>query len=250
MTVTYYRKVSGKHSRSQFNLYATPPHECSYLPDREAITVFVDPTIPKDANLYSSLSQHGFRRSGEYLYRPHCHSCDQCIPVRVDINAFKPRRGQRRIWNKNQDLIVSREHSIYKQEHFDLYCHYLNTRHPNGGMDNPSEESYLQFLTCRWSNTVFYEFRLQERLLAVAVTDIFEDGMSAVYTFYDPNETQRGLGVYALLWQISECRRLHFDWLYLGYWIQDSPKMRYKIDYQPLQCYRQNHWQPLKIPHL
>jgi arginine-tRNA-protein transferase len=230
------------NNQAHFNLYATPPHECSYLPERQATTVFIDPHFPKDAALYDTLSQHGFRRSGEHLYRPHCHGCDACIPVRIPVHAFQPRRSQKRIWRTNQDLTVKQRIATFQAEHFNLYCRYLNARHRGGGMDNPTRESYHQFLISSWADTIFYEFRWQEQLVAVAVADIFENGLSAVYNFFDPALTKRSLGVYAVLWEIEQTRQLGLESLYLGYWIKECQKMNYKTEYNPLEFYRHGVW--------
>ncbi|OQW94255.1 MAG: arginyltransferase [Beggiatoa sp. IS2] len=230
------------NKRTQFSLYATPPHECSYLSNRQATTIFIDPHFPKDSVLYETLSEHGFRRSGEHLYRPHCHHCNACIPVRIPVNSFTPRRSQRRVWQKNQDITVAATASVFRREHFTLYCRYLAARHKGGGMDNPNPDSYMQFLTSNWSDTIFYEFRLNKQLFAIAVADFFENGMSAVYTFFDPDCPARSLGTQAILWEIEEAKRLQLDWLYLGYWVQECQKMRYKIAYQPLEYYRQGIW--------
>jgi leucyl-tRNA---protein transferase len=231
------------NQQTQFTLYATPPHHCSYFSKRAATTIFVDPDFPRDRNLYSTLSRHGFRRSGEHLYRPHCQVCNSCIPVRVPVSKFNPNRTQKRIWRANQDLSVSSCSGELKQEHFDLYCDYLSARHKGGGMDNPSVASYRQFLMSDWANTIFYEFRLADRLLAVGVVDLLDDGLSAVYTFFDPEYAKRSLGVYVVLWEIAHAEYLHLDWLYLGYWIKDCRKMSYKIQYQPLEYYQLGQWQ-------
>ncbi|EIJ42768.1 putative arginyl-tRNA:protein arginylyltransferase [Beggiatoa alba B18LD] len=230
--------------RTQFNLYATPPHECSYLSGRQATTIFIDPHFPKDKALYSTLSQHGFRRSGEHLYRPHCHSCDACVPVRIPVCFFEPNRTQQRIWRKNQDLVVKAVAGGFREEHFQLYSRYLAARHAGGGMDNPTRHSYMQFLTSSWAETIFYEFYLQDELIIVAVVDHFEQGLSAVYTFFNPDYPKRSLGVYAVLWEIEECKRLRKEALYLGYWIKNCQKMSYKVNYQPLEYYRHGLWQP------
>jgi len=233
------------NNRIQFNLYATPPHECSYLSDRQATTVFIDPRFPKDAVLYDVLSQHGFRRSGEHLYRPHCHHCEACIPVRIPVGTFTPRRSQRRIWKKNQELTVTAQPIAFKKEHFNLYCLYLAARHRGGGMDNPTPGGYMQFLSSDWSDTLLYEFRLNKQLLSIAVVDLLESGLSAMYTFFDPAYPERSLGVYAILWEIEEAKRLQLDWLYLGYWVKECRKMRYKTDYSPLEQYRHGVWQKI-----
>ncbi|MDM8545166.1 arginyltransferase [Candidatus Venteria ishoeyi] len=227
----------------QLNLYATPSHDCTYLPQQQARTIFLDPNIPKDSFIYGQLSQQGFRRSGEHLYRPHCDACEQCLSVRVRVQDFKMRRSQRRIWHKNTDLTVIKHPAIFQTSHFQLYQKYLAHQHQGGGMDNPSPEEYMQFLTNHWSHTFFYTFYQNQKLLAVAVLDEMSNGFSAIYTFYDPEQKQRSLGAYAILWEIEETRRQGLEWLYLGYWIRDCKKMRYKIQYQPLEFYHQGHWE-------
>ncbi|WP_353571203.1 arginyltransferase [Candidatus Albibeggiatoa sp. nov. BB20] len=227
----------------ELSLYATPPHDCSYLDYQEATTVFVDPYLPIDTMLYKKLAAYGFRRSGEYVYRPQCESCHACVAVRLPVNEFKPRRVQKRIWNKNQDLKITVQPTTFKDEHFKLYSRYLASRHQGAGMDNPSPTDYLEFLSSSWSKTFFYEFHLQDKLLAVAVVDVFENGLSAVYTFFDPDFNQRSLGAYAILFEIDLAKKLGLDYVYLGYWIEECRKMAYKTDYQPLEYYVGNHWQ-------
>lgn len=224
------------------SFFATPPHNCSYLADQEAVTVFADPEYPKTQALYSALSRYGFRRSGQHIYRPRCPGCEACVPVRIPVQEFVPRRSQRRNLRVNQDLNVAGRAPIFREEHYRLYCRYLDARHKGGGMDNPSRQQYLQFLSSSWSDTTFYEFRLGPDLLGVAVSDRLDDGLSAVYTFFDPELPDRGLGVYSILWEIREARRQGLEWLYLGYWIADSPKMRYKTDYRPLEFFRDGRW--------
>jgi len=233
-------------NRIFFNLYTTPPHECGYLPNKLATTLFIEPDIRKNISVYDNLSQRGFRRSGEYIYRPDCHKCDACIAVRIPVQLFAPRRSQRRVWQKNQDLTVSAAAPIFKPEHFNLYRRYIAARHKDGGMDNPTPKNYMQFLTGSWAKTVFYEFRLQKQLLGIGAVDHLKNGLSAVYTFFDPDYSARSLGVYAILWEIEEAKRLHFDWLYLGYWVKDSKNMGYKAEYQPLEGYYKETWQQVK----
>ena len=222
--------------------YATPGHECSYLPPREATTLFADPRFPKDIELYTILSRHGFRRSGEHIYRPHCESCKACIPVRVSADRFVPNRRQRRAWNKNTDLHVNACEAVLNEEHFQLYRRYINARHSGGGMDDPTREQYTQFLTSAWSDTIFFEFRNDTRLMAVSVTDTLLDGLSAVYTFFEPDLAQLSLGVFTVLWQIEEARRRGKNWLYLGYLIHSSRKMAYKSQYRPQEHFIEQRW--------
>ena len=227
-------------------LYATPAHPCSYLPGKDATTLFVDPEFPKDSGVYTLLSRNGFRRSGEHVYRPNCHECVACVPVRVPVAQFIPRRSQRRSLRDNRDLRVIPHQGAFSEEHFLLYSHYLDARHADGGMDNPTRKQYREFLLSSWANTVLYEFRLAGHLVAVAVADHLTDGLSAVYTFFDPDFSRRGIGTYSILWQIEETRRLGLEWLYLGYWIADSPKMLYKQEFQPQERFIDGYWQLCK----
>ena len=225
--------------------YATHIHPCSYLPQREAVTLFVDPAAAMDSQTYSALARLGFRRSGEHLYRPHCPRCQACIPVRIPVCDFQPDRGQQRTWRRNRDVNVTPHEMAFNEEHYALYREYLQQRHPGGGMDAGDEDDYLRFVTSPWSDTRLYEFRAGQRLLAVAVVDHLPDALSAVYTFYSPTEARRGLGVQAVLWQVAEAARRGLSWVYLGYWIKESPKMAYKDRYHPLEYFDGQGWRRL-----
>lgn len=226
-------------------IFLSMPHPCSYLPGRTATSLFLDPRQPLDSRQYAGFMRLGFRRSGDLIYRPHCRECHACIPVRIPVERFRPDRTQRRVWKRNRDLSVVARPPLYSAEHFELYQRYQSTRHPGGGMDDPDPKKYINFLASQHIHTVFYEIRCREQLLGVAVTDILPDGLSAVYTFFDPDEKQRSLGVYAVLWQVAQAAERHLPWLYLGYWIKESPKMSYKGNYRPLEIFRDGHW----IPH-
>ena len=230
-------------AENTLDFFATPEHACSYLPERRATTLFADPSFPKDTHLYTLLSQNGFRRSGQHVYRPYCKSCNACVPVRVPVKDFVPKRSQRRVMQRNADVHVVAREAKLRDDHFALYHRYINQRHRDGGMDNPTREQFVDFLTSDWSDTVFYEFRVREQLLAVSVTDHVLDGCSAVYTFFDPEHARRSLGVYTLLWQILEVRRLGKEWLYLGYLINECRKMSYKQEYRPQEHLVGKQWQ-------
>jgi arginine-tRNA-protein transferase len=227
---------------AQLKFFATPPHPCSYLDEQRATTLFVDPAARVDNGLYSSLSALGFRRSGRHLYRPHCERCSACIPVRVPSATFSMRRRQRRIWARNADLDISLRDPGLDEEVYDLYARYIGDRHADGDMYPPSEDQFRSFLLCDWSDTRFVEFRLTGRLVAVAVTDQVDDGLSAIYTFYDPDLAHRSLGVHAILWQIHHARETQRPYVYLGYWIKRCQKMRYKSDYRPLEMRVGERW--------
>lgn len=223
-------------------LFLSLPHPCSYLPGKMATSLFLDPRQKLDTEGYAGFMRLGFRRSGDFIYRPHCGVCQACVPVRIPVARFKPSRSQRRIWRRNQDLEVRAHPAVFSSEHFSLYARYQASRHPGGGMDDPNPEKFLNFLVASQIDSVFYEFRLADRLLAVAVVDFLPDSLSAVYTFYDPDERARGLGVHAVLWQMEEARRRQLPYVYLGYWIGESPKMAYKANYAPLEAYLDNRW--------
>lgn len=211
---------------------------CNYLPGETASSVYANPDEPLDANLYELLIHHGFRRSGELIYRPDCSDCDQCIPVRLKVDAFTPSRRHKRALARNQDISLTVAKPRLTDEYFALYSQYLSAQHPEGGMDNPSEEAFEDFLVTDQLESRFVELRRpDESLFAVAVTDVVSDGLSCVYTFYDPAEFKRSPGVYAILQQIELTRAAGLPYLYLGYWIRDCRKMAYKNEYQPLEYF-------------
>jgi arginyl-tRNA--protein-N-Asp/Glu arginylyltransferase len=229
----------------QPEMFLSMPHPCSYLPGRVATSLFVDPRAPLNSATYASYMRLGFRRSGDLVYRPHCRDCQACIPVRLPVGAFRPSRSQRRIQARNNDLRVLARSPEYDPEHFALYLRYQKHRHAGGGMDDPDPQKYTNFLLSRHVHTVFYEMRWRSRLLGVAVVDHLPDGLSAVYTFFDPAETRRSLGSFAVLWQIERARQLGLDWVYLGYLIRECTKMSYKENFQPLEAYVDGRWSPL-----
>jgi arginyl-tRNA--protein-N-Asp/Glu arginylyltransferase len=227
---------------SAIKLYATHEHPCSYLKDRSATTIFVDPTLTLDGHIYSELSDFGFRRSGKHIYRPNCRACHACIPVRIPVDEFEPTRAQKRCWKRNQDVSTTVINSITSDEHYDLYARYIEQRHSDGDMYPPSREQYEDFLSAEWGVTRYLEFRVHDKLIGVAVSDQLDQGLSAIYTFFAPDEAGRSLGVLAVLRQIELAKQLKLPYVYLGYWIRDCTKMRYKTQYRPLQMFVNNHW--------
>jgi arginyl-tRNA--protein-N-Asp/Glu arginylyltransferase len=232
-------------SLRDLKVYTTYPHTCSYLQDQEATTLFVDPRQPVDQKLYSKLSVLGFRRSGNHIYRPHCAQCNACVPARIPVATFEPRRGQKRVWRRNQDLRVVCTDDINDDDAFDLYRRYISLRHSDGDMYPPDREQFQAFLNSVWDCTQYFRFYDGGRLIAVAVVDILEDGYSAIYTFFDPQSDKRSLGAFAILWEIEQAREQGLEFLYLGYWIRDCQKMAYKSDYRPLQVYTNSRWTTL-----
>jgi arginyl-tRNA--protein-N-Asp/Glu arginylyltransferase len=235
--------VSG-HQRTP-DVFLSMPHPCSYLPGKTAATLFIDPRFPLDRDRYGAFTRLGFRRSGDLIYRPHCAGCVACVPVRIPVGRFNASRSQRRLWKRNLDIEILPRPSVFVHEHFELYLRYQAARHPGGGMDDPDPLKYMNFLTGRRVETIFYEMRRADRLLGVAVVDRLDDGLSAVYTFYEPAEAARGLGTFAVLWEIQCARSAGLEWVYLGYWIAESRKMAYKANFRPLEAYRNGHWTEL-----
>lgn len=230
-TITFYQDIS---------------HDCSYLENQQARNIYPDPNKPMTNSLYSHLIQHGFRRSGNLAYRPYCPNCHACIPVRINTQLFKPSRSQRRCLQRNKDLSITSHKAEFNIEHYDLYCRYLAARHLNGGMDNPSEKSYQNFLMSDWAETNFIEIRRDSQLLAVAITDYVHNGLSAFYTFFDPELSQYSLGTYGILQQISIAKEQGISWLYLGYWIKNCQKMQYKQNFSAIEGYIDQQWQALR----
>ncbi|MDH1619694.1 arginyltransferase [Pseudomonas sp. zfem001] len=227
---------------ARLKFYATQPHPCSYLPEEQATTLFLDPSQPMDVQVYAELSELGFRRSGDHLYRPHCQQCTACIPARIPSARFTANRQQRRIIKRNQDIVVRCVRPVFTEEYYALYVRYIEQRHADGDMYPPSREQFSTFLIRDLPFSRFYEFRLQDKLLAIAVTDVLPNGLSAVYTFYDPAEERRSLGRFAILWQIGETSRLGLEAVYLGYWIKNCRKMNYKTQYRPIELFVNQRW--------
>ncbi|HUW97472.1 MAG TPA: arginyltransferase [Acidiferrobacter sp.] len=229
------------------NLFLSSAHSCSYLPERIANTLFVDPRFPITTEMLWEFNRHGFRRSGNLIYRPHCEGCRSCVPVRIPVATFASSRGQRRTADRNADVTVTAKPPLFDEEHFALFLRYQDARHPGGTMANPDPSTFLRFLVGGQVETTFFEFRQDSALIGVAVVDHLSDGLSAVYTFYDPMLAHRGLGTYAVLWQIQESLRQNLPYLYLGYWVKESPKMSYKIRFQPLEAYQSGLWAPIQV---
>lgn len=227
--------------------YQDTPHDCSYLDEQQARNIYPDPNKMMTNTLYSHLIQHGFRRSGNLAYRPYCEQCHACVPVRINTQLFKPSRSQRRCLQRNKELTISYHPATFNPEHYALYCRYLATRHIGGGMDNPTKESYLRFLSSDWAETKFIEIRRDKQLVAVAVTDYIHNGLSALYTFFDPDLAQSSLGTYGILQQINIAKELGIPWLYLGYWIENCQKMQYKQNFSEIEAYIGQQWQALEI---
>ena len=229
--------------------YVTTPYKCGYLPNKLAQSLIASPQHLIDAKIYSGLIQQGFRRSGKFAYRPHCQNCRACIAVRLILNQFTPTRSQKRAYKQHADLTARIMPLHYSQQHYALYASYQSLRHHDESADQvktqpkDDEEQYRQFVCQSNVESLMIEFRdANNQIKIISVVDIVQDGVSAVYTFYDALQSKSSFGTYAIMWLADWAKNLNLPYLYLGYWIQDSPKMAYKQAFNPQEKLIDGEW--------
>ena len=238
----------------KLQFYVTTPYSCGYLPKNLAQSLIATPHHLVDADVYSGLIQQGFRRSGKFSYRPHCESCNACIPVRVVLREFVPNRSQKRAYKQHADLSAHVMPLGYHESHFALYSSYQATRHPDDNLKKQAEahrtaqiqnevDEYRHFLCQSNVESAMVEFRnTNNQVKIVSVIDVVNDGVSAVYTFYDAAESKASYGTYSIMWLIEWTKLLGLPYFYLGYWIADSQKMAYKQAFKPQEKLIDGEW--------
>ncbi|MBX2855098.1 MAG: arginyltransferase [Rhodobacteraceae bacterium] len=238
--------------RSQF--FLTGPRPCPYLKGKRERKLFTNLSGPQAAALHDELAAHGFRRSQNIAYRPACSGCDACVSTRVRVRDFAPSRSQKRILKRNADLIRRADDAWATQEQYRLFARYLDSRHPDGGMTDMDMFDFAAMVEDTPVRTKLVEYRKVDadepdgRLVAVCITDLVADGLSLVYSFFDPDEDRRSLGQFIILDHIAIAEETGLPFVYLGYWVVGSPKMDYKIKFQPAEALTDRGWRPCPDP--
>jgi arginine-tRNA-protein transferase len=241
-----------QHSRDTPQFYLTAPSPCPYLAGKEERKVFTHLVGERAGELNDLLTQGGFRRSQSIAYRPACDTCRACISVRVVVDDFRPSRNMRRVFDRNEDIIGEVRAAQPSSEQYSVFRAYLDSRHRDGGMADMTVLDYAMMVEDSHVTTRLIEYRRRTpdsgftgrggALLAVSLTDVLGDGLSMVYSYFDPDEAARSLGTFAILDHIARARQMGLPYLYLGYWVRGSKKMDYKGRFLPQERLMPNGW--------
>ena len=228
---------------------AVLPDQCVYLSGRADRTESLPNLATEDAdNLHDALSHSGFRRSQNIAYRPACPACNACRATRLPVADFEPKKRWRRVWNKNKHFIRTPRQPIATREQFRLLKTYLDHRHEDGGMTQMDLRDYVAMVEGSPVSSVIFEYRESDRgrpARGLTITDV-QDGLSMVYSFFDPTRASQGIGNFIILDHIEQARALGLDYVYMGYWVEGSPKMGYKADFRPLEVLYGDEWRILR----
>ena len=235
------------HFATPLQLRLSTRSECPYLPGRTEQRVAVD--INENPAHHNQLARAGFRRVENWAYKPVCPACNACLPWRVDCDAFRPSRNMARIWRSNRDLKRSMAPIRLTEDHFTLFGRYITSRHSDGQMAQMTRDEFLNMIENSPIETLLVNYRASDgRLVATVLTDVQDDGLSAVYSFFDPGENARSFGTFIILDLIDRCREAQLPWLYLGYYVENSQKMTYKARFQPAEIFRDGLWHSYSSP--
>ena len=232
-----------KPSFVKIQFYTTTEYNCSYIDKMDAQSLVVTPYKSIDQNIFQDLIVKGFRRSGQYVYKPNCKSCTACIPIRLSVQKFLFSKTQKRVYKKHAHLRTQEAPLAFKQEHFNLYLKYQNKRHSYIKNEQNDLSDYNDFLIKSNVKSKLIEFWDGNLLKVVSIVDVLSDGISAVYTFFDPDDEKVSYGTYSIIWLINWCKTQQLEYMYLGYWIGECTKMKYKTNFKPYELYIKGYWQ-------
>ena len=227
----------------EIQFYVTTNYSCGYINGQDAQSIVATPYKNVNSKNFKSLISQGFRRSGQYVYKPNCKNCKACIPIRLLASNFKASRSQKRLKKYLNKLSVELLPLNFNEEHYNLYVNYQNKRHRNNDKSEDDVADYNDFLINSNVNSKLVEFRLNNQLKIITIIDIIDDGISAVYTFYDCSDQKLSLGTMSIIWLLEYCKKESLPFLYLGYWIYESQKMKYKINFKPYELMIEGVWQ-------
>ena len=227
----------------EIQFYVTTNYSCGYINGQDAQSIVATPYKNVNSKNFKSLISQGFRRSGQYVYKPNCKNCKACIPIRLLASNFKASRSQKRLKKYLNKLSVELLPLNFNEEHYNLYVNYQNKRHRNNDKSEDDVADYNDFLINSNVNSKLVEFRLNNQLKIITIIDIIDDGISAVYTFYDCSDQKLSLGTMSIIWLLEHCKKENLPFLYLGYWIHESQKMKYKINFKPYELMINGVWQ-------